>query len=61
MMSFYGDEEGVLVLVKEGRHWFPTNEPAISAPVEVIIDEDHVKEIVYGDFRLIGSRVKGTH
>ncbi|WP_152392406.1 VOC family protein [Paenibacillus guangzhouensis] len=47
-MAFYGDEEGVFVLVKAGRHWFPTNEPAISSPIEVLIDEDLVEGKVLG-------------
>lgn len=37
---FYGDESGVLVLVKEGRPWFPTDLPAISSPAELIVVDD---------------------
>ncbi|MGE5704188.1 MAG: VOC family protein [Clostridia bacterium] len=32
---FYGDREGVFVLVKERRHWFPTDRPARIHPIHV--------------------------
>lgn len=30
-----GDDEGLFIVVKEGRHWYPTQLPAASAPMRV--------------------------
>ncbi|KOO42826.1 VOC family protein [Priestia koreensis] len=34
---FYGDETGVLVLVKVGRHWYPTMDEATISPIHLEI------------------------
>ncbi|WLR43013.1 hypothetical protein LC087_01975 [Bacillus carboniphilus] len=38
--AFYGDDEGVFVLVKEGRPWYPTNKPATIHPIKVSISSN---------------------
>ena len=38
---FYGDELGTFVLVKEGRHWYPTNRPATIHPLVVEVEGEH--------------------
>ncbi|MGZ7440450.1 VOC family protein [Paenibacillus sp. TH7-28] len=53
---FYGDESGVLVLVKEGRPWFPTDLPAISSPAELIVVDDCQMEVESGGFKLKAHR-----
>ncbi|GGH77835.1 catechol-2,3-dioxygenase [Pullulanibacillus pueri] len=35
--QFYGDQDGVFVLVKEGRHWYPTNKGATIHPISIDI------------------------
>jgi catechol 2,3-dioxygenase-like lactoylglutathione lyase family enzyme len=35
--SFYGDTEGVFVLVKEGRNWYPTERPASIHPIIAVV------------------------
>ena len=35
--SFYGDEQGVFVLVREGRCWYPTQRPASIHPLKITI------------------------
>ncbi|NHM29878.1 VOC family protein [Bacillus sp. C11] len=35
--SFFGDENGVFVMVKEGRHWYPTENEAAVHPISVIV------------------------
>ncbi|PSK89764.1 VOC family protein [Taibaiella chishuiensis] len=34
-----GDEEGLFVLVSEGRHWFPTTIAAAAFPLEITFDQ----------------------
>jgi catechol 2,3-dioxygenase-like lactoylglutathione lyase family enzyme len=41
MFSFYGDERGTFVLVKEGRHWYPTDRPATIHPIVVEVEGDY--------------------
>jgi catechol 2,3-dioxygenase-like lactoylglutathione lyase family enzyme len=36
---FFGDRRGVLVLVKQGRSWFPTNRPAAIHPIIVEVEQ----------------------
>ncbi|MGE6489210.1 VOC family protein [Paenisporosarcina sp. NPDC076898] len=43
--SFYGDNLGSLVLVKEGRHWYPTNRPATIHPIVVEVEGDQYQEL----------------
>lgn len=38
--AFYGDTQGVFVLVKEGRHWYPTERPAVSSPIKIFASGD---------------------
>lgn len=38
---FYGDDIGSFVVVKEGRHWYPTNRPATIHPIIVEVEGDH--------------------
>ena len=43
-----GDETGLLIVVKTGRPWFPTLEPALSPPVHVSFDQASVGLLVHG-------------
>ncbi|MDR7316979.1 VOC family protein [Brevibacillus nitrificans] len=36
--SFYGDQQGVFVLVKKSRPWYPTDRPATIHPMEIEVD-----------------------
>ncbi|GGE33154.1 hypothetical protein GCM10011391_09750 [Pullulanibacillus camelliae] len=38
--QFYGDQEGVFVLTKLGRPWFPTNKEATLHPITIDVDAD---------------------
>ncbi|GAA2706451.1 hypothetical protein GCM10009865_22770 [Aeromicrobium ponti] len=38
--AFYGDTQGVFVLVKEGRYWYPTERPAVSSPIKIFASGD---------------------
>lgn len=35
-----GDEEGLMIVVTEGRHWFPTSHPNSFLPIRVEIDQE---------------------
>lgn len=35
--AFFGDKEGCLVLVKEGRHWYPTDRGATIHPIKLVV------------------------
>lgn len=35
--AFHGDSNGVLVIVKQGRHWYPTNREATIHPIKIIV------------------------
>jgi catechol 2,3-dioxygenase-like lactoylglutathione lyase family enzyme len=35
--AFYGDQDGVFVLVKEGRHWYPTERGATIHPIVAVV------------------------
>lgn len=52
VFSFYGNEVGVFVIVKEGRPWFPTNQPAVSVPAEVVILDDLSMNIEYKNIKI---------
>ncbi|PKR85271.1 VOC family protein [Heyndrickxia camelliae] len=44
--SFFGEENGVGVIVKEGRNWYPTNRPASIHPIKLVVSgntEAHLK------------------
>lgn len=36
--SFYGDQQGVFVLVKKARPWYPTDRPATIHPIEIEVE-----------------------
>jgi catechol 2,3-dioxygenase-like lactoylglutathione lyase family enzyme len=38
---FYGDVSGNFILVKEGRHWYPTEQPAEVYPGTIVVEGDH--------------------
>lgn len=38
--AFYGDEDGVFVLVRQGRHWYPTEIGATIHPIKVVVSGD---------------------
>lgn len=35
--AFYGNSNGMLVIVKQGRHWYPTNREATIHPIKLIV------------------------
>ena len=45
-----GDEEGLLIVVRAGRHWFPTTDAATALPIAVTLAGDHPR-----DYALPGS------
>jgi catechol-2,3-dioxygenase len=38
---FFGDKSGNFILVKKGRHWYPTEQPAEIYPVTIEVEGDH--------------------
>jgi catechol 2,3-dioxygenase-like lactoylglutathione lyase family enzyme len=40
---FYGDKRGSFILVKKGRHWYPTEQPAEIHPVTIEVEGDHYR------------------
>lgn len=38
--QFYGNEWGNFVIVREGRNWYPTEEPAIISPITIEVEGD---------------------
>jgi catechol 2,3-dioxygenase-like lactoylglutathione lyase family enzyme len=38
---FYGDKKGNFILVKKGRNWYPTDQPAEIHPVTIEVEGDH--------------------
>jgi hypothetical protein len=38
---FYGDKRGNFILVKKGRHWYPTEQPAEVHPVTIEIEGEY--------------------
>jgi len=54
--QFYGDQEGVLVLTKEGRPWYPTDRGATIHPttVEVESEENFIIEALDVPYKIIG-------
>lgn len=45
--SFFGDKKGVFVLVKEGRHWYPTERSATIFPLKVYVTGNKDKTFVH--------------
>jgi catechol 2,3-dioxygenase-like lactoylglutathione lyase family enzyme len=41
-----GDDEGLLILAEFGRNWFPTQIPADSFPMEIVIDDKYGKKVL---------------
>jgi catechol 2,3-dioxygenase-like lactoylglutathione lyase family enzyme len=39
-----GDEAGLLIVVRAGRHWFPTADAATAAPIAVTLAGDHARD-----------------
>lgn len=39
--TFFGDEEGVFVIVNKGRNWYPTELPATIHPIKVVVSGNH--------------------
>jgi len=37
LFSFFGNDDGVGVLVKTGRNWYPTNRPAEIHPIKLVV------------------------
>lgn len=37
LFAFYGDDKGVLVIVKQGRTWYPTKGPAAVHPIKLVV------------------------
>lgn len=48
--AFYGDQEGVFVLVKEGRNWYPTEIPASIHPIHLVVSGKKETQISHPDF-----------
>jgi catechol 2,3-dioxygenase-like lactoylglutathione lyase family enzyme len=48
--AFYGDTQGVFVLVKEGRHWYPTERPAICSPIKIVASGDRDATFKHKDY-----------
>lgn len=46
---FYGDDFGSFVVVKEGRHWYPTNRPATIHPIIVEVEGDYYQVLKHSD------------
>jgi catechol 2,3-dioxygenase-like lactoylglutathione lyase family enzyme len=47
--AFYGDQEGVFVLVKEGRNWYPTERRATIHPIKAIVSGVEEGHFVHQD------------
>lgn len=49
-----GDISGLFIMVKIGRHWFPTSTPATVSPVEVTIEgvEGHLQQLVLSPYHV---------
>jgi hypothetical protein len=48
--AFYGDTQGHFVLVKEGRHWYPTDRGAEVHPLKITIVGDSDKTFVHPNY-----------
>lgn len=50
---FYGDDGGNFVLVKKGRHWYPTERAAEVHPVTIEVEGDHDLNLQHSDLPYI--------
>jgi catechol 2,3-dioxygenase-like lactoylglutathione lyase family enzyme len=48
--SFYGDTDGVFVLVKEGRNWYPTERRATVHPIIAVVSGEKEGRFKHSDF-----------
>ncbi|MDQ0270137.1 VOC family protein [Cytobacillus purgationiresistens] len=51
--AFYGDQLGVFVIVKEGRHWYPTKLPATKSPLTITVAGEEENTFNYEGYRII--------
>lgn len=45
--AFYGNQEGVFVLVKEGRNWYPTDRGATIHPIRAVVSGLHEGKFIH--------------
>ena len=45
--SFFGDQEGVFVLVKQGRNWYPTERAATIHPITLYVSGEEAKTYLH--------------
>jgi hypothetical protein len=50
-----GDEDGLLIVVRVGRGWFPVGVPAGDAPIEVTVAGAKAGEVTIGRHRVIAT------
>lgn len=50
-----GDADGLLIVVRVGRGWFPVGVPAGDSPIEVIVAGAHAGEVTLGRHRVIAT------
>ena len=50
-----GDDDGLLIVVRVGRAWFPVGVPAGTSPVEVTVAGVERGEVAIGGHRVIGT------
>lgn len=48
--AFYGDNEGVFVLVKEGRNWYPTERAASIHPLKIVVSGQEEARIYHEEY-----------
>jgi catechol 2,3-dioxygenase-like lactoylglutathione lyase family enzyme len=48
--AFFGDERGVFVIVKKGRHWYPTDRGAEIHPLKITISGNEHKKFVHPEY-----------
>ncbi|SFA72911.1 Catechol-2,3-dioxygenase [Bacillus sp. cl95] len=48
--AFYGDREGVFVLVKEGRNWYPTERAATIYPLKIVVSGPEEARFYHEEF-----------
>lgn len=48
-----GDEEGMFIVVREQRPWFPTINPAVVLPTQVTVQADGARPVHHGPYHII--------
>lgn len=48
--SFYGDNDGVLVIVKEGRPWYPTDRKAEIHPIRMVVSGEANTKLIHPNY-----------